>query len=105
MSAFVALELVAALCRIPFMAKAANITIGSYSHNVLFKILPPLFSLLACGFIMNTTPFFSYRFVLSEALGIIIGGLTTWVFCLSKEDKNHVKNNIIGKAVFYIGKK
>lgn len=91
MMAYIAIEAIVAIYRIPYMKYFAGLHIMSYFREVLLPLAPLIVvcSLTCYGVVSFFS--FSYRFILCACLSIIVGVWAMWQFTLSLSERCYIK--------------
>ena len=94
---YVAIELIMAFFRIPFMKYLVGLDMKKYARDVLIPLVP-LFVIVTSGsLLISRFVNMQYGFLVVVCFGILIGVLAMWFFCLSKSERQYVETFIKGR--------
>ena len=92
---YVFMECLSAFVRIPFLVKTAGLNAVEYIKNVFGRIIIPFLMLCAaCYFVVNFIPIFTFRFLLTGVVAVVVGSITVWIFGLGNAEKEYVVSAI-----------
>lgn len=84
---YLAIEIVCAAIRLPFLRYLAGLRIRRYLAAVLLRSLPSIASMILVGWFFTTCVSLPVRFVFTFAVTVIVGGVVIWLTALGKEEK------------------
>lgn len=92
---YVGVEMITSLLRLPLMKKIADIPIRPFCKHVLGRIILPLIAMCTICFLSTKYLHNSYRFIITIAASVTIGGLMIWLTALNQQEKYIIKQSIL----------
>ena len=97
MAAYVAIELIASIVRVPFLAKTAGLNVLAYIRNVYLKALVPMIAMTATSMACLHITDHPLRFFLTFSISIPVGCAAIWLFGTVREERAYVMESIHSK--------
>ena len=85
---YVIVEMMVALCRIPYMSKTAGLDAYSFYKNVIKKEFAPFVVTLATCYAITYYIDFEFRFILTGITSFVTLSITIFLFGLTEQEKN-----------------
>lgn len=99
-AAYVLLELISALARIPVLKRSANMNVWSFIRNVIFKSIIPLGALVVACFVITNNTESSFRFLLTFTIPVAIFFVCIYLWGLC-DDEKAIVDDIVNKIKCY----
>lgn len=90
MIAYVGIELIMALVRLPYMHKVARLDIAHFITSVFLPLMPLLIAQVLIGWLLTHYIQLPYRFLLTFALSVVVGIIVTFAVVLSGSERQKV---------------
>lgn len=97
MIAYILIELLCALMRIPFLHYTIDISVGSFIRSVIMKIIPPTIAMILMSYITTSMFYFPCRFLLTGIASVIVSMPVIWYLCMEKAERDFILNLISRK--------
>ncbi len=97
MVVYLGIEVLCGLIRIPFLKYTAGLDVADYCKNVYVKTLLPVLGNVLVSILMSRLFENSWRFMLTEVVGIIVSMMLVYVYSLSAKEKQWIKSRISSK--------
>lgn len=94
MVVYLCVEVLCGLTRIPFLKHTAGLIVADYCKDVYIKTAPPVLGNILISIVISLCLDFSWRFLLTEFVGIITSILLIYSFSLSINEKQWIKSRI-----------
>lgn len=98
MVAFVVVELIMALARIPYQHYAIGLNASLFIKNVMGRVTILIIVIIGAGLLMKYYINVNLRFLITVPLTIIIGCATIWTLVLNNNEKTVLKDLILSKT-------
>lgn len=98
--AYVLLELISALIRIPLLKRSANMNVGSFIRNVIVKSIIPLAVLVLACFVITSITESNFRFLLTFTIPVVFFFVCIYFWGLC-EDEKAIVEDIVNKIKCY----
>ena len=94
---YVAIELICAMARLPFLKYTAGLSITHFVKNVFLPVLFPIVALVLIGLASVNYLDISYRFIYTIVVSIIIDIIVIWYFTFGKTEREFVTQMVRNK--------
>lgn len=91
---YVLIELLSSICRLPFLHLTANLNVSLFVKRVFAKEFFPLVFLLLSSFLITRLELFSYRFVLTFSVSMLLYIIAIYFMGLCKDEKMIIESYI-----------
>ena len=91
---YVLIELLSSICRLPFLHLTANLNVSLFVKRVFAKEFFPLVLLLLSSFLITRLELFSYRFVLTFSVSMLLYIIAIYFMGLCKDEKMIIESYI-----------
>lgn len=89
MASYVAIELLVALFRLPYMKHSAGLNIGQYTKQVIIPLIPLCIAeCIVCHITTNMLQM-PYRFLITGILSVAASSITIWLFTFTKSERSY----------------
>jgi O-antigen/teichoic acid export membrane protein len=92
---YVAIEIVVALMRIPYLHHSAGLRIGYYFNQVILPLLPLCIVSTIVSYVCSSINDHGFRFLITLTIAGAAGLATAWAFTLSEEEKLFFKGIVL----------
>lgn len=97
MGIYVAIELLVAIARLPYMKVTTGLHIINYIKSVLIPLIPIIVCEAIAGFAICYLLNIKFRFLITFTLCCIVGVVALFAFTLSKSERNYITNLVTSK--------
>lgn len=94
MWSYIFIELTIGLIRLPFLKFTGGLEIMKYLHEVVFRCVPISIVVLSISYSISILVELSFRFIITEATGIVAGIYITYLMSLDEDERKWVKKTI-----------
>ena len=84
---YLAAEVFCSLLRLPYLRHTCGLNIRRFLQTSFIPLVPVLITQLVCSYLMVTHVSMSYRFVITEIVAVLLGGMVAWMFSLSSSER------------------
>lgn len=94
MVAYIAIDVIIGVVRVPFLKATGGLQIWSYCKDVYLRTSIPVAGVIATSIILTSTADYKFRFVVTEMAAIIVGLVLTYLFALTDGERLWIKQRI-----------
>ena len=91
---YVAIELMVAAARLPFMKFSAGLHIGRYLQQVVLPLIPLLVAELSVSYFTISYIHAPYRFLMTTVCCVLIGAFTLFLFGMDSHERKYIYNTL-----------
>lgn len=91
---YVAIELMVAAARLPFMKFSAGLHIGRYLQQVVLPLIPLLVAELSVSYFTISYIHAPYRFLMTIVCCVLIGAFTLFLFGMDSHERKYICNTL-----------
>ena len=89
MTCYIAIELLVAIFRLPYMHYSAKLNLRNYISKVIFPLVPLcIIECIVCH-LMTSILQFPFRFLLTGMVSVMASSVAIWFFTLTKSERNY----------------
>lgn len=91
MVAYLAIDVIIGLMRIPFLKATGGLNVWAYVKDVYVRCAIPALGILCVSWLMVSFAHFPYRFVATEAVAVVVGTVLIYLIALTRDERNWLK--------------
>lgn len=89
MACYIAIELLVALFRLPYMHHTANLNIRNYISKVIIPLVPLCVIECVVCHLMTSIQQFPFRFLITGMVSLMASSVAIWFFTFTKSERNY----------------
>ena len=89
MACYIAIELLVALFRLPYMHHSANLNIRNYISKVIIPLVPLCVIECVVCHLMTSIQQFPFRFLITGMVSLMASSVAIWFFTFTKSERNY----------------
>ena len=94
MWAYIAVDVIIGIVRIPFLHTTAGLKIKNYCSEVVLRSMPAIVGILLVSLLCTLLPTFFLRFILTELVSVLLGLFLIYALSLSRNEQEWLLNKI-----------
>lgn len=94
MWAYIAVDVIIGIVRIPFLHTTAGLKIKSYCSEVVLRSMPTIAGIFLVSLLCTLLPTFFLRFILTELVSVLLGLFLIYALSLSRNEQEWLLNKI-----------
>lgn len=97
MCVYILFVILCSVIRLPYLHHTAGLDMGRFCWDVLIRSLVPIIGNVAISYVSFLYVDIPFRFILTECMGVSIGGILIYMFALGDNEKTWIQLHILNR--------